>query len=86
MTAPPSNSQIMSILDKSNSSMKDDEVYQCVRTALEHLNDFAAEDDNSIETSTNSIGLLIYFASNGFWFISERRMGLVRFLGSSYGY
>lgn len=62
----------MTILDKSNSNKKDDEVYQCVRTALVHLNEFAAEEDNSVETNSNSIGRFLLFFVKSFICFMER--------------
>ena len=61
MTAPPSNSQLMSIITKSNSNKKEDDLYQCVKTALVELGEFVLEEKaNSgvFEQDSQSIGNL----------------------------
>ena len=58
MTAPPSNSQLMSIITKSNSNKKEDDLYQCVKTALVELGEFVLEEKNGtvFEQDSQSIG------------------------------
>ena len=67
MTAPPSNSQLLSIISKSNSDKKEDDLYQCVKTALVELGEFVMEEksnDTIFEQESQSIGNIfkdIYF-------------------------
>lgn len=60
MTAPPTNNQLMSIINRSNSSKKDDDLYQCVKTALGELNEFVFEgksEEALFDQDSQSIGL-----------------------------
>jgi hypothetical protein len=64
MTAPPTNNQLISIINKSNSTKKEDDLYQCVKTALNELGEFVLEDKNDdvlFDQDSQSIGLFFLF-------------------------
>ena len=61
MTAPPTNNQLISIINKSNSTKKDDDLYQCVKTALNELGEFVLEDKTDevlFDQDSQSIGFM----------------------------
>jgi hypothetical protein len=63
MTAPPSNNQLISIINRSNSNKKDDDLYQCVKTALNELGEFVLEEKNDevlFDQDSHSIGRFVY--------------------------
>ena len=64
MTAPPTNNQLFSIINRSNSNKKEDDLYQCVKTALVELGEFVFEqksDEQPIfDQDTQSIGSFIF--------------------------
>lgn len=63
MTAPPSNNQLMSIVSRSNSQKKGNDLYQCVKIALGELSNFVLEDKSEeqplFEANSQSIGMLL---------------------------